>query len=184
MGDEERLRLVVGAGPESEDDVEVVERLVVAVEGFCADVAWRVSLESLGTCVVFGTGFGDDLDVILEGFCGFEKSTSSESLLEEVVLEDEELASGAAEMVTGLVVSSLESLSDDEVSGDEIPAVLGFESTDSLSDDEVSEEEDSALVCAAAGLGESVTESLSDDEVSEVEDASEGFDAFDFNFLA
>ncbi len=57
-GDSERLRLVVVAGTESEvEELEVEDRLVLAVEGFWAEAAWRVSLESLAICVAFGVSF-------------------------------------------------------------------------------------------------------------------------------
>lgn len=42
--------IVVLGAAESEEEVEVVVvRLVAAVDGFWTEVAWRVSLESLGT---------------------------------------------------------------------------------------------------------------------------------------
>lgn len=131
VGDAERLRLLgagAGAEAESEDEVEivVVVRLVLAVEGFWVEVAWRVALESLEICGIFGVVFEVDFDIFV-GWGGLEKSISSESLLEELVAEeseDEEDAFAAAGAAVGCLGSELESLSDDEVSEDEDASFL------------------------------------------------------------
>ncbi len=138
VGDAERLRLLgagagAGAESESEDEVEVeieivvVVRLVLAVEGFWVEVAWRVALESLEICGIFGVVFEVDFDIIFVGWGGLEKSISSESLLEELVAEeseDEEDAFAAAGAAVGCLGSELESLSDDEVSEEEDASFL------------------------------------------------------------
>lgn len=131
VGDAERLRLLgagAGAEAESEDEVEivVVVRLVLAVEGFWVEVAWRVALESLEICGIFGVVFEVDFDIFV-GWGGLEKSISSESLLEELVAEeseDEEDAFAAAGTAVGCLGSELESLSDDEVSEEEDASFL------------------------------------------------------------
>lgn len=100
-GDSDRLRLFVGAAADSEEEEsEVEDRLVFAVDGFWVDVAWRVSLESLGVCVTFGLEFEIFGDFV--GFGGMEKSISSDSLLsEELVPDDEDVSFAAVGTATG-----------------------------------------------------------------------------------
>lgn len=150
VGDSERLRLVVVAGAESEEDeLEIEDKLVFAVEGFWAEAAWRVSLESLAICVAFGVGFGVIVMFILVGSGGLEKSTSSESLLsEEVVSEDE----GLAFVGVGVAVGAA--------------GFLEISLAESLSDDEVSEDVEAAFAVATAGLEASSSDLLSDEELS------------------
>ena len=176
MGEGERLRFVgleggVGAGREEEEDVvEVVDRDVCAVEGFWAEGAWRVSLESLAGWVGFWVGGGVLVVVGFVGFGGLEKSISSDSLLsDELVLEDEGSAFAAFGGAGFLVVSLMESLSDDEVS-ERVEAALAVATAglEALGSDTLSEEE---LFGDVADFGES--------EVDEAEDLT-----FRFMFLA
>ena len=132
VGDGERFRLAEGAAAESEAEVEVDVRLVPAVEGFWADVAWRVSLESLGVCQDLGAGFGGNFDVIFVGSGGLEKSISLESLLDELVSEvseDGDIGLASVDAFAGFVRGLSDSSSDDELSEEDDVAssdVRGF----------------------------------------------------------
>ena len=113
MGEGERLRFVVGAFAESEEEVvaEVEDRLVFTVE-----VACSVALESLDV------GLRGAFDFFVVGVCfgGLEKSSSEDSLSEELVSEDEDDRDAAFSVAVACLGSSVaDSLSDDDVSGDE-----------------------------------------------------------------
>lgn len=161
VGEEERLRfvavvvvvtvVVASWSAEVEESEEEVERLVFAAEGFCTELAWRVTLESLETW----TGLVVTTLVVLVtvGLGGLEKS-NSDSLSDELEGEDDAEEEASTFVDTG---------------------VLGTSSSDLLSDEELSEDDfDSALtaaaVVAAASLGGSAADSLPDEEVSEEED--------------
>ena len=165
-GDVERLRFL-SARPESDEEVKVEERLVSAVETFWAGVAWRVTLESLDVGVTFSAGLEDGVDIVFVGLGGFEKSISSESLLDEVVPEDEELTLAAA--AAGTPSGASDSLSDEEVSEDE----------------DVSSFPADAFFSAGIDFGALRAEPLSADEESEDEEVSPPFAvAFTLIFLA
>lgn len=86
---------------------------------------------------------------IFVGFGGLEKSTSSESLLsEELVSEDEGLAFAGVGAAIGAAGS------------------LDIFLAESLSDDEVSEDVDAAFAVATAGLEASGSDPLSEEELS------------------
>ena len=113
MGEGERLRFMVGAFAESEEEVvaEVEDRLVFTVE-----VACSVALESLDV------GLRGAFDFSVVGVClgGLEKSSSEDSLSEELVSEDEDDWDAAFSVAVACLGSSVaDSLSDDDVSGDE-----------------------------------------------------------------
>ena len=164
-GDVERLRFL-SVGAESDEEVEVEERLVSAVETFWAGVAWRVTLESLDVGVTFGAGLEDGVVVVFVGLGGFEKSISSESLLDELVLDDEELSLAAT---AGTPPGASESLPDDEVPEDE----------------DVSSFPADAFFSAGADFGVLRTKALSEDEEFEDEEVSLLFAvAFTLSFLA
>ena len=143
-GEGDRLRFVVGGLAESEDElVEEIEKLVLDVEGFWVEVAWRVSLESLGGLLGLLEVLRDDDDFIVGffDFGGLEKSTSEESLSEELLPEDDESV-GAA-----LALSLADSLSDDKASEEDSDAAFFISRTASPGsslDEDVSEEDDVA----------------------------------------
>lgn len=175
VGEGERLRLVfvggeVGAGKEEE---EVVDRLVFAVEGVWAEAAWRVSLESLAGWVGFWVGVEVLVVVDFVGFGGLEKSISSDSLLsEELVGEDEGSAFAAFGIAGFLVVSLMEPLSDDEVSEDvEAAFAVATAGLEASGLDTLSEE---GLLGDVADFGES--------ELDEAEDLSFRFIFFGVPF--
>jgi len=141
--------LVIVAGAElEEEESEVEDKLVFAVEGFWAEVAWRVSLESLAICVDLGLGFGVIVAFVLVGFGGLVKSTSSESLLLEELVSEDEVSAFAG---VGAAIDAAGSL--------EVSLV------ESLSDDELSEDVEAAFAVATAGLEASGSDSLSEEEV-------------------
>ena len=166
MGEDECLRfvlvvvvaMVVVAGwwaEVEESEEEVKERLVSAAEGFCAELAWRVTLESLETWV--GLVFTTLVVLMIVGFGGLEKLSSEDSLSDKTDSEEDD-DEGASTLVALSFVT----------------AGLGASSSDSLSDDELSEEDsDFALataVVATAGLEGSAVDSPSDEEVEEEEE--------------
>ena len=113
MGEGERLRFMFGAFAESEEEVmaEVEGRLVFAVE-----VACSVALESLDV------GLREAFDFFVVGVCfgGLEKSSSEDSLSEELVSEDEDDWDPVFLVAVAFLGSSVaDSLPDDDVSGDE-----------------------------------------------------------------
>ena len=166
-GEDERLRFVlvvvvvmVACWPAEVEGLEeeVDERLVLVVEGFVTELAWRVTLESLETWV--GLEVTTSVILLNVGFGGLEKSTSEDSLSDEVDSEEDDEDDASAFEVTVLVSVD-----------------LGASSSGSLSNDELSEEDASpalaTAVVAAAGLEDSGADSLSDEEVSEEEEEEE-----------
>lgn len=168
VGEDERLRFVLvvvvvtvvtacWSAEVKESEEEVDDRLVLAAEGFCAELAWRVTLESLDTWV--GLAVTTLVVLVTVGFGGLEKSTSEDSPSDEIDSEEDDEEDASAFVV--VVVVSVD---------------LGDPLSNSLSDDELSEEgPDSALaiaVVAAAGLAGFAADPLSDDEVSEEEEDS------------
>lgn len=177
VGEDERLRFVLvvvvvtvvtacWSAEVKESEEEVDDRLVLAAEGFCAELAWRVTLESLDTWV--GLAVTTLVVLVTVGFGGLEKSTSEDSPSDEIDSEededeDEDDDEDASAFVVVVVVS----------------VDLGDPLSNSLSDDELSEEgPDSALAIAVvaaaglAGLAGLAEDPLSDDEVSEEEEDS------------
>ena len=169
VGEEERLRFVVLVvvvvtmvvacwSVDAEESDEVEERLVLAAEGFCAEVAWSVTLESLEIWV--GLVVTTLVVLVTVGFGGLEKSISEESLSDEVDSEADDEDAFAFVVDFAFSVGS------------------GASSSDSLPDDELCERDFdcavAAAVVAAAGLDGSVVDSLSDDEVSEDEELTDG----------
>ena len=162
MGEEERLRFVAGTvvvtvvvscwpAEVEESEEEVEERLVLIAEGFCTELAWRVTLESLETWVGLFTTF---VVLVTVGFGGLEKS-SSDSLSDVLESEEED--------------------DDEEASAFGVTVDLGASSSRSPSDDELSEDDSdsaftAAVVLVAAGSGGSAADSLLDEELSEEED--------------
>lgn len=133
VGESDRLRFVVPAGvAESVDELEVLlVREVFAVEGFWAEVARKVSLESLGAFLGFLVALDAVADFMTVGVgCGcLETSSSSDSLVDELVSEDEEdVAPTAFEVAVVFGTSFADSLSEEEVSEDELclEAVVGI----------------------------------------------------------
>ena len=171
VGEDERLRFVVLVvvvvtvvvacwSAEVEESDEVEERLVLAAEGFCAEVAWSVTLESLEIWV--GLVVTTLVVLVTVGFGGLEKSISEESLSDEVDSDADDEDEDAFAFVVDFVVS----------------VGSGASSSDSLPDDELCERDFdcaiAAAVVAAAGLEGSAVDSLSDDEVSEDEELTDG----------
>lgn len=162
MGEDERLRFMLvvvvvivviafwsAVVEESEEEME--DKLVFAAEGFCTELAWRVTLESLEPWV--GLVVTTLAVLVIVGFGGLEKSMS-EDLLSDEVESDEE---------------------DDEDTSTLVFAVVGValrdSSSDSLSEDELSEEDsDFALATAIVAADGSAADSLSDEEVPEEEE--------------
>lgn len=171
VGEDERLRFVLvvvvvtvvtacWSAEVKESEEEVDDRLVLAAEGFCAELAWRVTLESLDTWV--GLAVTTLVVLVTVGFGGLEKSTSEDSPSDEIDSEEDDDEDASAFVV--VVVVSVD---------------LGDPLSNSLSDDELSEEgPDSALAIAVvaaaglAGLAGLAADPLSDDEVSEEEEDS------------
>ena len=158
VGEGDRLRFVDDAFAESVDEVvaENEVKLVFAVEGICADVACSVSLDSLDREVNFWAGLEDGVDLSSMGvdFGGLKKSSSEDSLSDEV-LEDEDSLAAAVVVVTALRASGLASAS---LSAGEV----------------VADDLDAALPVAVAWFGASVADSLPDEEVSDDADESVG----------
>lgn len=123
-GEAVRLRFVFSAGTaESLDEVEVlVVSEVLAVEGFWVDVACKVSLESLGVLLSFLVTLDGDVVWTTVGvrFGAWEKSSSSDSLSEELVPEEDDDVDATAVEATvffgdSSVDSSVEVVLEDEL---------------------------------------------------------------------
>ena len=171
VGEDERLRFVVlvvvvamvvvacwSADVDESDEVE--ERLVLAAEGFCTEVAWSVTLESLEIWV--GLVVTTLVVLVTVGMGGLEKSISEESLSDEVDSEEDDENEDAFAFVVVFAFS----------------VGSGASSSDSLPSDELCERDFgcalAAAVVAVADLEGSAVDSLSDEEVSEDEELTDG----------